>query len=146
MPKSESGDVIKRVGVGLKVSFSERERIEFGFYYPHNLDIEFPLASNFKNNVGKSDTTGYDWGSAPKNTWQKEQNVTIEYEKSSKCNTEFYEIVGECSYINVRPYHLMRVDHCFESSFTTIERIPHSIQKRSYKSEIPHVVKNIISG
>lgn len=139
---SPSKSIIKKVGVGLTRTLSETETIEYRFYSNFELEIEYTLSTNFKDHIGKSSQTNYDWRSAPKSTWQTEQNVTIDIETSSECETEFYEVIGKCSYFNIRPYHLERVDNCRNSSFKTTEIIPHNIRKRSYKSEIPEAIKN----
>lgn len=138
------GEITKTVGVGLKPSMSALEKNEFQFYSKFKLETEYALSNNFKDHIGKSGTTGYDWVSAPKSTWQNEQKVTIEIETSSQCTTKLLEIVGGCSYLNIRPYHLKRMDNCTGHSFTNIERIPHNIHKRSYKSKIPDSVQSKI--
>lgn len=137
--------IIKKIGVGLSSSISETEQIEFNFYNNFGLETEFSLLTNFKDHLGKSNKTLYDWSTAPKSTWQNEQNVTIEIETSTKCETKIFEIVGKCSYLNVRPLHLVREDNCSGSILTTTEMIPHNIHRRSYKSEVPYMVKNRIN-
>jgi len=48
------------------------------------------------------------------------------------------EIVGECSFLTVRPYHFERNDTCISGSFVTQEIIPANIANQIYKSSIPH--------
>lgn len=105
---------------------STSEKNEFDFYHKFELEVGFSLSTNFKDNLGISSKTSYDWRSAPKSTWQNETNVLIEIESSPLCKIEIFEIVGKCSYMNIRPYHLERVDKCEENSSTTNE-IPSTI-------------------
>lgn len=144
MLPSSPNSIIKTVGLGIKPTLSESEVSEFLFYRNFPLERGFALSTNFKNNIGKSSQTNYDWKIAPKSTWQSEQNITIEIESSTGCETKIYEIVGTCSYMVVRPFYLEREDNCSGRSFKTTEVIPsHNLQKRSYKSEIPQSVKNL---
>ncbi|XP_037030386.1 uncharacterized protein LOC119070181 [Bradysia coprophila] len=139
-----SSESTKTIGVGLAPlsDLSEAEKNQLSFYSNFQLETEYTLLSNFKNNLGISRATGYDWRSAPKSTWEKEHTVTIQIETSPKCNTEIFEIVGRCSYMVIRPYFIERIDNCLGSSFNRIQKFPQNSHTKIYVSELPDSIRN----
>lgn len=137
--------VQKRFGVGQALVMTDLDRNAFEFYISSgfNFGENIPdLSANFKNNLAISDN--FDWSSSPDNIWQEEQSTLIEIETIPGCTTEVFEIVGRCSFMDVRLPQYTRVDKCHGHSNETTIAIPDNIVRLTYRKDIFTPVDNDI--
>lgn len=118
---------------------SHLNRNERDFYKTTGFEIGnsiSTLSDNFKENLGQSNVTDFDWGSSPDNMWQEEQSTTIKIETIPGCTLEVFEIVGTCSFMEVRSTEYVRVDTCDGTTNETIVPIPDYTVNLTYRRDI----------
>jgi len=139
----------KMVGYGKKSSLSQTESREFTFYSEYGFEMGaagYGLSANFKATLGQSNTTGYSWTNTQESTWNVENRISVEAEAPAGCVTTVYEIVGECSFIAVRPAHFQRNDTCSGVSVLTNVYIPGDFDKgKVFFSPVPEMVEELLA-
>lgn len=129
----------KRYGVGKTLVMSYLHQNEFNFYTTSGFKIDesiSKLSENFMENLGSSNDSYYDWSVLNETIWQSEQNSTIKITTKPGCSTEVYEIVGRCSFMDVRSTECLRVDICDGVANETVVAIPDSVVMLNYKKPI----------
>lgn len=136
------------VGYGKSSSSSETETEEFNFHSEFGFEMGFAvygLSANFKANVGTSNTTGYSWTTTQESTWAEEITIQVEAEAPPGCVTTVYEIVGECSFIDVRPSSFQRTDNCTGTSIMTEVTIPEGFDiSKVFVSHVPNEIWEVL--
>lgn len=139
----------KKVGYGRKSSMSQTETLEYNFYSEYGFEMGaagYGLSSNFKATLGTSNTTGYSWTTTQETTWNVETTISVEAEAPASCITRVYEIVGECSFIAVRPSVFKRNDTCGSTSILTNVYIPQDFDRsKVFHSPVPREVLRFLS-
>ncbi len=135
----------KKLGVGQTSVMSDLTRNEFEFYRTSGFEIResiSTLSENFKENIGACEKTNFDWGSSADNMWQEEQSTRIKIKTKPRCSTEVLEIVGRCSFMEVRPTEYVRVDICNGILNETVVSITGHIVKKTYSGDTLNSVNN----
>lgn len=120
----------KKIGVGRRSLVSDEGQYEFEFYESIGFKITESLSTlsdNFKRSLIVSDETDFDWISQEEHLWREEETILINISPEKGCSLEVYDIVGKCSFIDVRPASYVRVDICSGFSNETVVDVLESI-------------------